>query len=72
MNTNNYQCDFIDTFFLTNIVKSKTCFKTFNGILLDLMLTNKSKSFCKTCNIETGLSDCHKMILTFLEHLLKE
>ena len=62
MDTNNYLCDFIDTFSLTNIVNSKTCFKTLNGTLLDIVLTNKSKSFCKTCTTETGLSDCHKMI----------
>ena len=48
MNTNNYLCDFIDTFSLTNIVNSKTYFKTLNKTLLDLMLTNKPKSFCKT------------------------
>ena len=66
MDTNNYLCGFIDTFSLTNIVNSKTNFKTLNGTLLDLMLTNKPKSFCKTCTIETGLSDCHKMIVTYL------
>ena len=44
MDTNNYLCDFIDTFTTTNIVKSKTCFKTLNGTLLDLMLTSKPKS----------------------------
>ena len=71
MDTNNYLCDFIDTFSLTDIVNSKTCFKTLNGTLLDLMLTNKSKSFCKTCIIETGLNDCHKMILTLLRASFK-
>ena len=71
MDTNNYLCDFIDTFSLTDMVNSKTCFKTLNGTLLDLMLTNKSKSFCKTCTIETGLSDCHKMTVTFLRASFK-
>ena len=66
MDTNNYLNDFIDTFSLANIVNSKTCFKTLNGTLLDVMLTNKPKFFCKTCTIETGLGDYHKMILTFL------
>ena len=56
MDTNNYLCDFSGTFSLTNIVNSKTCFKTFNGTLLDLMFANKYKSFCKTCTIETRLS----------------
>ena len=31
MNTNSYLCDVIDNFSLTNIVKSKSCFKTLNG-----------------------------------------
>ena len=44
MDANNYLCDFIDTFTITNIVKSKTCFKSLNGTLLDLMLTSKPKS----------------------------
>ena len=47
MDTNNYLSDFIDTFSLTNIVNCKTCFKTLNGTLLDIMLTNKPKSFYK-------------------------
>ena len=66
MEANNYLCDFIDTFSLTNIVNSKTCFKNLNGTLLDIMATSKPKSLYKTCTIETGLSDCHKMIVTFL------
>ena len=48
MDTNNYLSDFIDTFSLTDIVNSKTCFKTLNGTLLDIMLTKKPKSFSKT------------------------
>ena len=69
MDTYNYLCDFIDAFSLTNTVNSKTCFKTL--MELCLMLTNKPKSFCKTCIIETGLNDCHKMILTFLRASFK-
>ena len=71
MDTNSYLSDFIDNFSLTNIVNSKTCFKTLNGALLDIMLTNKPKSFFKTITIETGLSDCHKMIVTFLRASFK-
>ena len=35
MDKNNCLSGFIDTFFLTNIVSYKTCFKTLNGTLLD-------------------------------------
>ena len=52
MDTNNYLCNFIEAFSLTNIVNSKTCFTTLKGTLLDLMLTSKPKPFCKTCTIE--------------------
>ena len=71
MDTNNYLSEFIDTFPLTNKVNSKTCFKTLNGTLFNIMLTNKPKSFCETSTTETGLSDCHKMIVTFLRASFK-
>ena len=48
MDTNSYLNDFTDTFCLTNIVNFRPCFKTLNGTLLDIMVTNKPKSFCKT------------------------
>ena len=39
--------------------------------MLDLVLTNKPICFCKTCPIETGLSDWSKMIVTFLRASFK-
>ena len=65
LDTNNCLSDFIETFSLTNIVNPKSSFKTLNGTLLDVMLTNKLKSFCKTSTIETRLSDYHEMKVTF-------
>ena len=47
MDKNSYLSELIDTFSLTSIVNSKTCFKILNGTLPDIMLTNKPKSFCK-------------------------
>ena len=35
------------------------------GSSIDVMLTNKPRSFFKSYTIETGLSDHHKLILTF-------
>ena len=35
------------------------------------MLTNSNRSFQNSCTIETGLSDFHKMIVSF-ENLLPE
>ena len=34
------------------------------GTLLDVLLTNKPKSFRKTFLCETGLSDCHNLVAT--------
>ena len=36
------------------------------GSNIDLILTNKPRSFYKTHTIETGLSDHHKMVVSFL------
>ena len=36
------------------------------GSSIDVMLTNKPRSFYKTSTIETGLSDHHKLVVTFL------
>ena len=52
---------------LTNIVKSDTCFTKTRTSLKDLILTNKPSSLNKTLFYETGLSDCHKMIITFFK-----
>ena len=54
--------DLKDTYNLSNLVKSATCFKSSKGTLLDVLLTNKPKSFQKTFVCKTGLSDCHKLV----------
>ena len=60
----NHFSELIDTFNLINLVKTSTCFKTTRGILLDELLTHKSKSLQKTAVCETGLCDYYKMIFT--------
>ena len=37
----------MDTHNLSNLVKSATCFKSSKGSLLDVLLTNKPRSFSK-------------------------
>ena len=61
---NSHFSDLKDTYNLSNLVKSATCFKSSKGTLLDVLLTNKPKSFQKTFVWETGLSDCHKLVAT--------
>ena len=51
------------------IVKDKTCFKNPNNpSSIDLFLTNFSNCFQNTTAIWTGLSDFHKMIVTFQKY----
>ena len=44
----------------------QTCFKSNKGTLIDLMITNKPKSFYKSHSFVTSLSDCHKLIISIL------
>ena len=58
---------FINTYDLKNLVKEPTCFKADNPRCIDLILTNRYRSFQHTTTFETGLSDFHKMIVTVLK-----
>ena len=63
----NHLSDLNDAFSLINLGTDSTCFKSNKGSLIDLMLTNKPKSFYKSHHsFVTGLSDCHKLIVSFL------
>ena len=60
--------NFMELYNLGNLVKEKTCFKSIkNPSCVDLFLTNCVSSFQNTKVISTGISDCHKMILTVLK-----
>ena len=43
-----------------------------NGTFIDVLLTNKSRCFPHTATFETGLSDCQKLIFTFLKAYFKK
>ena len=50
---------------LENLVKDKTCFKNAkNPSIINLFLTNNPLAFQNTTATFTGLSDCHKLVLT--------
>ena len=51
---------------VTNLVKKPTCFKSQDGTLIDLMLTNRQRSFLKSQNFKIGLTDCHKLVVSIL------
>ena len=60
--------NFCTTYNLKCLVKEATCSKSINNpTCIDLILTNKSRSFQNTTAIETGLSDFHKLTLTVMK-----
>ena len=59
---------FCDTYNLTSLVNVATCFKSIDRpTSIDLILTNKKRSFQSTSIIETGLSDFHKLTTSILK-----
>ena len=53
---------------LHSLIKQATCFKNpENPSCIDLILTNKPRSFQTKCVIETGLSDFHRMTISVLK-----
>ena len=60
--------EFCDVYDLKNLIKENTCFKNpLNPSCIDLMLTNKIRSFQNSQTLEIGLSDHHKLTLTVLK-----
>ena len=55
---------FCEIYNLKNLIKDKTCFKP---SCIDLIITNRPKSFKNYMVIETGLSDFHKMCFTVMK-----
>ena len=58
-----------DFFNFTNLIKQTTCFTptATHPSLIDIILTNRLRSFQSSVAIETGLNDHHKMVLTVLK-----
>ena len=58
---------FCDTFSMSNIIKDYTSFTKTHKPSIDLILTNKEHSFQLTKTTETGVSDVHLLISTFMK-----
>ena len=59
--------EFSETYNLSNLIKEPTCFKNnLNPSLIDLILTNRPRSFQNSHAVETGLSDHHKLTITVM------
>ena len=65
--------DFFNLYLLKNLIKKPTCFKNpENPKTIDLILTNRPRSFCNSDTLETGLSDFHKLTVTVLKTFFKK
>ena len=66
--------EFSYTYNLKNLIIEPTCFKNpSNPSLIDLILTNRYRSFQNSKVIETGLSNHHKLTITVMRaHFLKQ
>ena len=59
---------FCKSYSLNSLIKQPTCFKNLEKpSCIDLILTNKPRSFQTKCAIETGLSDFHRMAISVLK-----
>ena len=59
---------FCETYDLSSLIKVPTCYKNpEKPSCIDLILTNRPKSFQNSSVVETGLSDFHKMTLTVMK-----
>ena len=56
---------------LSNLISEVTCVKSSVGSSIDVMLINSPRSFHHTSLTETGLSDCHKLILSLFRAFFK-
>ena len=65
--------EFCEMYKLKNLITDPTCYKNPNNpSLIDVILTNRKRSFQYSKTIETGLSDHHKMIITVLKTEFKK
>ena len=63
-----FMTSFCEPYNLKSIIKEPTCFENLEKpSCIELMLTNRPKSFQSTCVIETGLSDFHRMTVFVLK-----
>ena len=65
--TNQILKTFLEDNSFVNLIKSNACFKSKPGSYIDLILTNKPKSFQNSGVMETGVSDHHALIFSFLK-----
>ena len=70
--TANHLPDLLDVFNLKNLVKDPTCFVSDKWSLIDIILTNKPRSFHKKQGFVTGINDFHKLVVNLLRSYYKK
>ena len=64
----NMLSEFLNAFNAKNIVKNKTCFESIeNPSYVDLIITDKPRSFQHTNIFKRGISDHHKLVTTVIK-----
>ena len=56
--------EFCDIFDLENLIRGNTCVTIGHASSIDVILTNKKRSFKNSGKVATGVGDFHKMVLT--------
>ena len=70
--TENAMEEFMKLYNLKNLIKGPTYYKNPDKPLcIDLILSNRSKSFHSSHFVETGISDFHKMTVTVMKIFLR-
>ena len=65
--------DLCEIYSCKNLIKDNTCFKNpLKPCCIDLIITNRPKSFQNSVTVETELSDFHKMTLTVMKVFYKK
>ena len=65
--------EFMNIYNLKNLIKGPTCYKNpGKPSCIDLILTDKSRSFHSSHIIETGISDFHKMTVSVMKIYFKK
>ena len=65
--------DFFEIYSCRNLINDNTCFKNPSKLsCIDLIITNRPKSFQNSVTVETGLSDFYKMTLTVMKVFYKK
>ena len=56
--------EFCDIFGLQNLIESSTCETKTSSTLIDVIVTNRVRSFRHSKKVEIGISDFHKLVMT--------